>query len=191
MSQLLFFWFPKCTLFRYFSKQIVGLWVFLNAYQSRNSFIFIKLYHCTIVLLFFWFHSTDYKVLFQTQIISMRPFHDIYQSWNSNILKSNYSSHRRRVWKYQRGNQNPYIEEQTTHWLKEKVQKDKKRSTKHTHKTKGRVTRTLLKTGVNSGASEGFSVPAPIVAPVEIRSRMKYLHLSSFCGKCGFIGSVC
>jgi hypothetical protein len=32
--------------------------------------------------------------------------------------------------------QNPYIEEQTTQWPKEKVQKDKQRSTKHTHKTK-------------------------------------------------------
>jgi hypothetical protein len=43
----------------------------------------------------------------------------------------------------QRGNQNPYIEEeQTTQWPKEKVQKDKQRSTKHTHKTKDRVTRT-------------------------------------------------
>ena len=45
------------------------------------------------------------------------------------------------------GNQNPYIEEeQTTQWPKEKVQKDKQRSTKHTHKTKDRVTRTPLKT---------------------------------------------
>jgi hypothetical protein len=43
----------------------------------------------------------------------------------------------RRVWRYQRGNQNPYIEEeQTTQWPKEKVQKDKQRSTKHTYKTK-------------------------------------------------------
>jgi len=32
----------------------------------------------------------------------------------------------RRVCRYQRGNQNPYIEEeQTTQWPKEKVQKDK------------------------------------------------------------------
>jgi hypothetical protein len=44
------------------------------------------------------------------------------------------------------GNQNRYIEEeQTTQWPKEKEQKDKQRSTKHTHKTKNRVTRTLLK----------------------------------------------
>jgi hypothetical protein len=34
------------------------------------------------------------------------------------------------------GNQNLYIEEQTTQWPKEKVQKDKQRSTKHTYKTK-------------------------------------------------------
>jgi hypothetical protein len=55
----------------------------------------------------------------------------------------------RRVWKYQRSNQNhPYIEEeQTTQWPKEKVQKDKQRSTKHTYKTKDRVTRTPVKTG--------------------------------------------
>jgi hypothetical protein len=54
----------------------------------------------------------------------------------------------RRVWRYQRGNHNPYIEEeQTTQWPKEKGQKDKQRSTKHTYKTKDRVTRTPLKTG--------------------------------------------
>ena len=48
--------------------------------------------------------------------------------------------------RYQRVNQNPYIEEeQTTQWPKEKVQKDKQRSTKHTYKTKDRVTRTPLK----------------------------------------------
>jgi hypothetical protein len=50
--------------------------------------------------------------------------------------------------KIPKGNQNPHIkEEQITQWPKEKVQKDKQRSTKHTHKTKGRVTRTPLKNG--------------------------------------------
>ena len=50
--------------------------------------------------------------------------------------------------RYQRCNLNPYIEEgQTTQRPKEKVQKDKQRSTKHTHKTKERVTRSSLKTG--------------------------------------------
>jgi hypothetical protein len=58
-----------------------------------------------------------------------------------------FSLHTRRVWRYQRGNQNTYIEEeQTTQWRKEKGQKDKQRSTKYTHKTKDRVTRTPLKT---------------------------------------------
>ena len=53
------------------------------------------------------------------------------------------------------GNQNPYIEEeQTTQWPKEKVQKDKQRSTKHRHKTKDWVTRIPLKPGVNSGTPE-------------------------------------
>ena len=62
----------------------------------------------------------------------------------------------RRVWRYQRGNQNPYIEEeQTTQLPKEKVQKDKPRSTKHIHKTNDRVTGTQWKPMVNSGAPEG------------------------------------
>ena len=49
---------------------------------------------------------------------------------------------------------------------KEKVQKDKQRTTKHTYKTKDRVTRTPLNQRVNSGAPEKKSVPAPLVAPV-------------------------
>ena len=53
----------------------------------------------------------------------------------------------RGVWRYQRGNHNPYIEnEQTTQWPKENVEKEKQRSTKHTYKTKYRVTWTPLKT---------------------------------------------
>jgi hypothetical protein len=36
------------------------------------------------------------------------------------------------------------------------------------YKTKDRVTRTQLKPGVNSGAPEGYAVPAPLVAPVVI-----------------------
>ena len=50
-----------------------------------------------------------------------------------------------RVWKYQRGNHNPYIEEeQATQWPKLKVQKDTQRSTKHKYTTNDRVTRTPL-----------------------------------------------
>ena len=47
---------------------------------------------------------------------------------------------------------NPYIEEeQTTQWSNEKVQKDKQRLTKHTYKTKDRVTPTPLITGGELG----------------------------------------
>ena len=57
------------------------------------------------------------------------------------------------------GNQNPYIEEeQTTQWPKEKVQKDKQRSTKHTHKTKDRVLRTPVTTGGELGCSRRVSI---------------------------------
>ena len=50
--------------------------------------------------------------------------------------------------KIPKGVGNPYIEEkQTTQWPKEKGQKDKQRSTKHTYKPIDRVTRTPLKTG--------------------------------------------
>ena len=52
------------------------------------------------------------------------------------------------VSRYQRDNQNSYIEEeQTTQSAKEKVWKDKQRSTKHTYETEDRITRTPLKTG--------------------------------------------
>ena len=64
----------------------------------------------------------------------------------------------RRVWRYQKGNQNPYIEEeQTKQWTKEKVQKDKQRSTKHTHKTKEQVTRTPLRIEGELGGSGRIS----------------------------------
>jgi hypothetical protein len=47
-----------------------------------------------------------------------------------------------------RGSQNPYIvEKQTAQWPTDKVQKDKQRSTKHTYKTKDRLTRTPQKIG--------------------------------------------
>ena len=62
---------------------------------------------------------------------------------------------------------NPYIEEeQKTQCTNEKVQNDKQRSTKHTHKSKDWVTQTPLKTGDNSCAPEGEAVPASLVAPV-------------------------
>ena len=47
------------------------------------------------------------------------------------------------------------IENNCLQYSIEKGQKDKQRSTKHTHKTKDLVTCTPLKLGVNPGAPEG------------------------------------
>ena len=56
------------------------------------------------------------------------------------------------------GNQNPYIEEeQKTQWSKEKIQKVKQRTIKHTHKTKDRVPPTPLKIGGALGCSGRLS----------------------------------
>ena len=72
----------------------------------------------------------------------------VFQQYLKGAAVYKYKPYVRRVWRYQRGNQNSYIEEeQTTRWPKEKVQKDRQRSTKHAHKTKDRETRTPLKTG--------------------------------------------
>jgi hypothetical protein len=51
-------------------------------------------------------------------------------------------------------------------FIKEKVQRDKQRSTKHTYKTEDRVTRTPLKTGGELRCSGRVAVPAPLVTPV-------------------------
>jgi hypothetical protein len=56
-------------------------------------------------------------------------------------------------------------EGQTTQWPKEKVQKYKQRSTKHTYKTKDRVTRTPLKFGGEFRCSGRVAVPSPLVTP--------------------------
>jgi hypothetical protein len=63
---------------------------------------------------------------------------------NQGFLRKFYGRHHDLVDRYgisdQKGNQNPYIEEeQTTHWLKIKGQKVQQRSTKHTHRTKDLV----------------------------------------------------
>jgi hypothetical protein len=65
----------------------------------------------------------------------------IQKSYRSCTLHSIY----KKSLKIPKGYQNPYIEEeQTTQWPKEKEQNDKQRSTKHTHKTKDRVTEILV-----------------------------------------------
>ena len=86
-----------------------------------------------IILLFIWAHKTSLTLPLVIDVLLQR-----------------------RVWRYQRGNQNPYIEEeQTTQWPREKAQKGKQWSTKHTHKSKDRLTRTPLKQGWNQELRKG------------------------------------
>jgi sulfite reductase alpha subunit-like flavoprotein len=84
------------------------------------------------------------------------------------------------------GNQYPCIEEKTTQWPKEKIQKDKQQSTKHTYKTKDRVTRTPLKTGgelkcsgrVGSSCSNSYTRRFTLVTnPVASHERGECVHL--------------
>ena len=56
------------------------------------------------------------------------------------------------------------------------TKKDKQRSNEHIHKIKGRVTRTPLKLGVNSGAPEGKAVPTKY-AFVSEKHNYQYLIL--------------
>lgn len=57
----------------------------------------------------------------------------------------------RKVGEYQRVNQNPYIEGHTTQWPNEKALRSNNMNP--------------TKPGVYPGAPEGWSVPAPLVAP--------------------------
>jgi hypothetical protein len=97
--------------------------------------------------------GTDVQFLASRTIApaSIKPYP---KEWLTERTKLIYHKLLRRVWRYQRGNQNLYIkEEQTTQQPKEKVQKDKQWSTKHTHKTKDRVSWTSLKTDGELGCS--------------------------------------
>jgi hypothetical protein len=68
---------------------------------------------------------------------------DVHLWGNKHSISSNLTL--RSVWRYQTGNHNSQIEEeQKTQRIKEIGQKDKQRSTKHTHQTKDWVTRTYL-----------------------------------------------
>ena len=74
----------------------------------------------------------------------------------ANMLYQNFPNLKRRVWWYQRGNQNIVHRRRTDNTLakrqknrqhNDQKKKDKQRSTKHTYKAKDRVTRNPLWTG--------------------------------------------
>ena len=109
---------------------------------SEICLIFLFIFMCII-----WWITDVYLLLSFRFLPSETWIHDIADILVWVVDKNLHVIKKRRVWKYQRDNQNPSIEEeQTTQSPKEKVQKDKQRSTKHTHKTKDRVTRTPLET---------------------------------------------
>ena len=63
----------------------------------------------------------------------------------------------------------PYIEEQTTQWPKEKIQKDRQRSTKHTYKTNPTKNRV-----VNSGTTlDPLQVKLPFSSPINLSFNIK------------------
>ena len=73
-------------------------------------------------------------------ILQIRHWLEVGESWKWQKKTNHYL---RRVWRYQGVNRR-----RTDNTMaKRKVQRDKQRSIKHTHKAKDRVTRTSLKTG--------------------------------------------
>jgi hypothetical protein len=72
--------------------------------------------------------------------------------------------------------QSETIYRRRTQWPKEKVQKDKQRSTKHTYKTKDRVTRTPLKTGGELRCPGRVSSSCSTSGTRNLQIQYSYLH---------------
>ena len=92
--------------------------------------------------------NTKQKTINRATRTPLKSGRECRSSWRISSSCSSCGTYRvtpvtRRVWRYQRGNQIPYIEEQTTQWPKKKYKRT--RSTKDTYKTKDRVTQTPLK----------------------------------------------
>jgi hypothetical protein len=137
---ILIWWLLSFMQLHYTLSKMFMYWTFFN----KNK-IFIYLFSYILS------KDTLYTSIF-TSHLGIRCKHKHRQRWAA----VRYAMIWRRDCKYQRDNQNSYFEEkQTIQWPKEKVQKDKQRSTKHTHQTKDRIKRTHEKLGVNSGALKG------------------------------------
>ena len=98
----------------------------LRKLKSCVCHLFLSMYlYCFNV--YFW-STICFSLFFVFRNIPIFYYHvlEVLNRWS--IFKDDIV---RRVSRYQRGNQNPHIEEQTTQWPKEKVQKDKQRSTRH------------------------------------------------------------
>ena len=93
--------------------------------------------------------------------------------------KSYILEHVRRLWRNQRGNQNPYISKKNRQHdgQKKKGQQDKQRSTKHTCKTKDRVTRTPLKIG---GELRCYGKVSRSCSTIGTHRVLSFIHLWQF-----------
>jgi hypothetical protein len=112
------FW-PLCCLF-FFDIRIL----IYRLVSSNSSYIYLSKWH---QVTFFINPINKYK---KSLKIPNGKSESVYRRRTDNTMAK----------RYQRVNQNPYIEEeQTTQWPKEKVQKDNQWSTKHTYKTKDRA----------------------------------------------------
>jgi hypothetical protein len=139
----------------FFQNISIPYWKVFCHLRDVFARVWLKVDHCFFFNYVFWYLM--YYILYLTFRLSFCRTSIIHRSksfapkiisimyW---VQDYHFAFCARRVWRYHWGNQNPFIEEQTIQWPKEKVQKDKQRSTKHTYKTKDRVTRTPLKTGV-------------------------------------------
>ena len=94
--------------------------LFVDRCLSVFAVFFWTLYCLSFNLLLWFFKTSKWSHSWDNHGICNSSY-----SWS--IFKG--SPKTRSVWRYQRGNQNPYIEEeQTKHWPKEKEQKDKQES---------------------------------------------------------------
>jgi hypothetical protein len=116
--QLIILWKSNCTLVWYKEAQ----WVLVEQYVYMQTVLSVH------ILLFKTKKETQFKQLRQSYPITYA------------------TRYTKGVWIYQRGNQNPYIEEEhTTQWPNEKKYKKTNNDLQNiTHKTKDRVTIELL-----------------------------------------------
>ena len=112
-------------------------------------------YHAHFSFYFFFIDREDFFILFFSKISVLLKFYLLWQD-KKYIRGFCFIRCTRRVWRYQREVIRTHkSKKDKQQWPKEKVQKYKQRSTKHT--TKDRVTRTSLKTLIETGCWRHYS----------------------------------
>jgi hypothetical protein len=108
-----------------YRKTCFSIWIHYNDSRPASS----KWYSLMFCVHSWNLLSTRTKKKFEYQRCNQKP---LICRKTENTIGKRRTIEPRSVWRYQRGNQIPYIqEEQTTQWSKEKVQQYKQWSTKH------------------------------------------------------------